>query len=259
MAFFTDLNVNKDDIKSHPEVVNYFKVLTICEKRYQKVIRETQEMLANLRDRARYMNIKFKRIYDIVKIAKSLSADDVYKIVCKSVINNDPYIKHKNFVYECINTIHKTWEMRKAVKEQNRIEKHDAGKLLKEHGLKITIVAYAYNQYKAQLKLLKDLEMKSDDVSKLNQYSFLNSFINAYTKVGIDNYWNSKPQPSIKINEEKYNVDVPSLNALAETMKQKDKQLQKEKEESMKLDAMLYDTFISNKEFMKLVDKYQSM
>ena len=194
MSVIDGLDVNISDLKSHPEIVFYFKTHYECEKRHKEIIEKSRDRIINLRERAKTLEVNFPKISMFVKLFKTWTDDELYALILRATQNDESHIKFKKFIYECFGTLRDIAKQKSLVKIQNGKAKREASRRVKAAGFKIGIISYAYKQMKAKTKFYIDNNLNVKD-PKLEKYAFLDSFVNAFTMKNIDDYHKELEKP----------------------------------------------------------------
>jgi len=228
--FTYNLDVNREDILKHPDVLRYFKVQELCENRHKCVIARSRERINDLRVRARVLGVRYARIAFFYRTFKDYTNDELYNMVLIGSNNDQVNIRYKKFIYECFDVLRDIKRQKISVKVQNLKDKHEISKVLRSKGIRIGIVAFAYKQMIAKTKFYIN-EVINENV-KLDDYKYLDSFINAYVQKNIKKYQAMKAEADKKTMTEIH----------ADFKRQENEQLEKlTEEQAIKIAGSMYN------------------
>ena len=228
--FTYSLDVDRNDIMNHPDVLKYFKIRELCEKRHKSIIARSRGQINDLRVRARVLGVHYARVAFFFRTFKDYNNDELYRMVLAGSNNAEVNIRYKQFIYECFDTLRNIQKEKLAVKLQNLKDKREISKTLKSKGIRIGIVAFAYKQMVDKTKFYIN-EVINENVD-LNEYKYLDSFINAYVQKNIKKYQAMKAEADKKAMTEIH----------ADFRRQETEQLEKlTEEQAIKIAGSMYE------------------
>ena len=194
MSIVDNITYDKEVITSHKEVLYYFETMRKCELRHKEITERSRNRILNLKSRGDDLGIKYKKISDLTKYCKNWSNDEIYALILRAVNNDQNYIKFKKFVYECIDTIHDIKKQKNDVKILNQKDKLKASQILKQKGIKVGVVTFAYKQMKEKAKFYIDNELEVSE-NGLSEYTYLDDFVNIYVHREICEFRQERQKP----------------------------------------------------------------
>lgn len=234
----TEFKYDLNTIKEHPEVLKYFRIQLEYQDKADTLKTDHKDRYYMLMETCKECGLNYGAIADAVKLCKNWDAEKVYEIVKLSVEDPTDYIKCHNFVMHCIQElmamkrekVNLKWDKYHEVKAQKDV--------LKDKGIRIKLVDYAYEQYKHQTKFLIKNRLSPADMKDFTDYEYLDDFVGCFVRYSVTKHWKNYLDPEErKVERAKRIIEKSEKTAL--NMRQiqfyAEQERQRKKEEEYKV------------------------